>query len=200
MKPDGLPFRWTIILGENGTGKTTLLECIACAFPVTSGQRRINEETGEPLEIIDLQPLGGDWQAYYRSASSQFKFKATLHNADLTRRQRKKTTLTLERSTFDNFDAFNVEKLFNPKEKNLKGAALYVTSGKPVTVMTKKLVSDSPMKTPYLSLIAAYGANRTATSREAVSLSEGEIAGPMATMFLPDAKLRNAEEWLLQVD
>jgi energy-coupling factor transporter ATP-binding protein EcfA2 len=200
MKPDGLPARWTIILGENGTGKTTLLECIACSFPITTGQRRIDEETNEPLDNVELQPLGGEWDGYFRSASSNFKIRATLHNAELRKRQRKRTSLTLERNTFENFSAFKIDQFINDKEKKLRGATLFVTSGTPVTVTVKKLVSDTAMKSPYFSLIAAYGANRTATSRDAVSLSEAEIAGPMATMFSPDAKLRNAEEWLLQVD
>ena len=35
----GRPSRWTLILGDNGVGKTTLLECIAATFPVTRGSR-----------------------------------------------------------------------------------------------------------------------------------------------------------------
>jgi hypothetical protein len=33
---DGLPARWTVILGDNGTGKTTLLQCLAALEPCSA--------------------------------------------------------------------------------------------------------------------------------------------------------------------
>ena len=32
--PEGRPAQWTLILGENGVGKTTLLQCLASMCPV----------------------------------------------------------------------------------------------------------------------------------------------------------------------
>jgi energy-coupling factor transporter ATP-binding protein EcfA2 len=43
--PDGRPARWTLILGDNGVGKTTLLQCLASMCPVLAA--------GEPSETAD---------------------------------------------------------------------------------------------------------------------------------------------------
>ena len=34
VNPDGRPAGWTLIVGENGVGKTTLLQCLARMRPV----------------------------------------------------------------------------------------------------------------------------------------------------------------------
>src|SRR4051794_1450199 len=52
--PNGAPARWTVILGENGTGKTTLLESIASSFPVTYVSQQVDRETDQlkgPLQF-----------------------------------------------------------------------------------------------------------------------------------------------------
>jgi predicted ATP-binding protein involved in virulence len=61
--PDGKPARWTLILGENGVGKTTLLECIAATAPsenegeVDGKRRSFLEPAG--VDLVDrLAPKG----------------------------------------------------------------------------------------------------------------------------------------------
>jgi predicted ATPase len=46
--PDG-PRRWTLLLGENGTGKSTVLRCIALAL---AGSDALAELVGDPLDWI----------------------------------------------------------------------------------------------------------------------------------------------------
>ena len=48
---DGRPARWTLILGDNGVGKTTLLECLAHLAPVFNS----NDQTGseDPPQFIE---------------------------------------------------------------------------------------------------------------------------------------------------
>ena len=48
-EPDGAVRRWTVLLGENGTGKSTLLKAIAL---VTSGQRRLSDLVIEPEDWV----------------------------------------------------------------------------------------------------------------------------------------------------
>ena len=45
----GRPARWTLILGDNGVGKTTLLQCLALLRPILS----LGEfpETNAPMEL-----------------------------------------------------------------------------------------------------------------------------------------------------
>lgn len=50
---DGRPARWTLILGDNGLGKTTLLQCLAWMRLVPSGEDpKLLEEENELLESI----------------------------------------------------------------------------------------------------------------------------------------------------
>jgi energy-coupling factor transporter ATP-binding protein EcfA2 len=47
---DGSPSRWTLLLGENGVGKTTLLQCLARMRPVPASDRheKLGQDAGEP--------------------------------------------------------------------------------------------------------------------------------------------------------
>jgi ABC-type branched-subunit amino acid transport system ATPase component len=43
----GNPAPWTLLLGENGVGKTTLLQCLARMYPFPAFKKNANtEETG----------------------------------------------------------------------------------------------------------------------------------------------------------
>jgi len=44
----GRPAQWTLILGDNGVGKTTLLECVALMRPVLSVQPKFHADAPEP--------------------------------------------------------------------------------------------------------------------------------------------------------
>ena len=43
IRPDGKPYEWTILIGENGTGKTSILQAIAMA---AAGQLQVNSLAG----------------------------------------------------------------------------------------------------------------------------------------------------------
>ncbi len=47
--PKGKPARWTLILGENGVGKTSLLECIAASVP----RRNVDESGGKRRTFLE---------------------------------------------------------------------------------------------------------------------------------------------------
>src|SRR3989440_4385958 len=64
----GRPAQWTIILGDNGVGKTTLLQCVAALLP-TKDLRGIWGESGRyiaPREATDFATFS-KWNAYRRS-------------------------------------------------------------------------------------------------------------------------------------
>lgn len=48
MDGDGCPSRWTLILGDNGVGKTTLLQCVALTRPILAIGVRKRTTTGKP--------------------------------------------------------------------------------------------------------------------------------------------------------
>ena len=49
----GFPARWTLIVGDNGVGKTTLLQCLARMRPVFNDTLEDNDEKGQPLEKFE---------------------------------------------------------------------------------------------------------------------------------------------------
>src|ERR1700688_4881868 len=75
---DGRPARWTLILGDNGVGKTTLLECLAHLAPVFNSTDVPGREDPEvfveprvaaaPNSVIDNLGRNGD---------IEFKIEAT---------------------------------------------------------------------------------------------------------------------------
>src|ERR1700749_3080882 len=53
---NGNPAQWTLLLGDNGVGKSTILQCLAWMRPVleagpNQGNLKFDEETGEPAPV-----------------------------------------------------------------------------------------------------------------------------------------------------
>lgn len=81
--PHGQPSRWTLILGENGVGKTTLLQCIAATAPhwnaPTSGPKA-GQEFLEAVGVIDDSVV----KLLARDGDSDFEILSTYaKNTDL---------------------------------------------------------------------------------------------------------------------
>ncbi len=60
---DGRPAPWTVILGENGVGKTTLLQCLVALEP----RRHVFRHGHEECPLIELPISSGDWWRIYRN-------------------------------------------------------------------------------------------------------------------------------------
>ena len=58
--PDGAPARWTVLLGDNGNGKTTVLECLGIGYETTrEGTLYRQGVLGKPETVVgELPPLG----------------------------------------------------------------------------------------------------------------------------------------------
>ena len=53
VNDDGCPARWTLIVGDNGVGKTTLLQCLARMRPVFNNTSDDNDDKGQPLDKFE---------------------------------------------------------------------------------------------------------------------------------------------------
>ena len=53
VNDDGRPARWTLIVGDNNVGKTTLLQCLARMRPVFNDTSDDNDDKGQPLEKFE---------------------------------------------------------------------------------------------------------------------------------------------------
>jgi predicted ATP-binding protein involved in virulence len=168
---NGFPAQWTVILGDNGVGKTTLLRSLA----------------GTELGFLELQgmkiggicrsslPIANDWQMMQGSHSHEAKIRANYGYGSLLSRWvnfslGKSTILpTLQHASFSagksSDDSFAKSYSYSDE---LWGLKCY-----------------------------GYGANRRMGE---TSLAEALSHDNCASLFSDDAMLINAEEWLLQAD
>jgi predicted ATP-binding protein involved in virulence len=165
------PAQWTIILGENGTGKTTLLQALLCFGLAPSPLPRKSHSSpllaprfGELMlrEIILGKPVDG---------FDQLGLVRTEQNARNSRCEvRVNHTLGIKGSSSD--DSVIAEWHFQP---------------------------DGSLEHSYISSLIcyAYGAGRRLGSS---SLTQANSDDPAGTLFDEHATLRNAEEWLLRLD
>jgi predicted ATP-binding protein involved in virulence len=135
--------KWNVILGDNGTGKTTLLQCLA--------------------SIEDAM------------------------NSKIYRWEWKDNTSIVAKVADENNDTFS-----NLIAETSNGVIHFKTDRKRIIPAVKEELSWQNI------LVLAYGANRRISFQ---ILSENEIfPHNSATLFDDDAKLINAEEWLLQME
>jgi predicted ATP-binding protein involved in virulence len=156
--------KWTVIFGDNGTGKTTLLQLIA------------------GLENSDIFWEQHSWQSEIKFLRPKLGEILNRHSIDI------RNTENNSRTTISVF--------FNSIRKN----AIYPKNHSDIRV-------DNPKKGKFVwsffndieisgFYCFGYGANRT-ISRNSLSESKSENS---ETLFNDEARLINAEEWLLQLD
>lgn len=69
---DGRPAQWTVILGDNGVGKSTLLQCLVALEP-RRHYYRLNLKWPEERPLVELPVNPGDWWRIYRDPSHSGK-------------------------------------------------------------------------------------------------------------------------------
>ena len=99
----GRPARWTLLLGDNGVGKTTLLQCLAWMRPVPFGAQKEDKPkkiqpalTNEENEVLDSLLRAGNnvtlnlraTLSVYRSLTSTDSKKSALEKKDGLHRNR----------------------------------------------------------------------------------------------------------------
>jgi predicted ATP-binding protein involved in virulence len=199
---NGNPAQWTVILGNNGVGKTTLLRCLA------SLENRGQEEY--PMPFL-MNPPGSPFQFFSRS-SLIWEESQILHSS-----LAKITTLLIFNTPLSTFKTSSevIGKYPKPQraqiEISLGNPSSYSTSFDNSTNSeheeTKEVLSVETKTNSYLLQIMSvllrsiqcYGYGATRRKGE-TSLSEPVISDNSASLFSDDAVLINAEEWLLQTD
>ncbi len=176
---DGNPVQWTLILGDNGVGKTTLLQCLAWMRP-----DRSDEKTG----VDSLEPA---------LSSEENSTLNSLGRIGTDVRTTLKATFTVGRNLQDQ----KVERgevggtgtnvtigiVWDSKEGRLQRA-------EPVgPELHGKSLHDFPSDVA----IFAYGATRRSGT---LKMDRGELSDPIASIFWNSTELYDAEDILLKFD
>jgi AAA15 family ATPase/GTPase len=168
---DGFPAQWTVILGDNGVGKTTLLRCLASMQPYVSEMSSSGTVHVVPRislgiipwhEILTPRLPGLSITAEFVYGLSMTNKKNSLYIKDGGDSEVKKETLEF-RFTENN-------KMLSPINHDINLMGIQCNG---------------------------YGANRKIGS---MALSQKMSSENVSTLFSDDERLINAEEWLLQID
>lgn len=178
----GRPARWTLILGDNGVGKTTLLECLAHLAPVFNSVDPGG--TKDPKLFVEPRVAAADNSVIDnlgRNGDIDFKAEATfavdsLLNAGDAPAETVETALTYSRR--------------DGKSDNIKTSEW----GKADNVLESKWDEFSKFQDP---LILAYGAGR---HMGVGNLDFSKAPDATDSLLQGTVELFDAEEFLLQID
>lgn len=171
---EGRPAPWTVILGDNGVGKTTLLQCLVALEPRRQLLRSMLSRSLPERPLVDL-PIGGSetWRIYRdpeRPRETTIWGLAVLADgAALTGR-------------FTELDRIVV-----PTNSEQAQISMFAP---------ESFLAQQPSFRLEALRCCAYGATRKMGS-DALSRKAGD---PAASLFADDVPLVDAEEWLLVED
>lgn len=163
--------KWTVILGDNATGKTTLLQAISVLEQIEDEEKEPFNE--EPWFVSKIAKLKGYNSLFTTNPTYSKHIKIGTIKAHL-----------LLPNLKDNYSIENEnDKVLDSIYINFNSTGLNA-----LTIQNKKYHKNLK--------VYSYGASRVmSTSTLSEKLSENS-----ETIFNEDAKLINAEEWLLQLD
>lgn len=168
----GKPARWTVILGDNGTGKTTLLQCLIDLFPTKNFN--VNENENENV----LVPIG---IAKIRIASLKLK-----HNL-ITGIYNESSTIGCSYFSIGNFEDNELIKGH--------GFKVYEKPTEKDDIIQVKTINDDRVEN---LLIYPYSASRKSGLKNGFTSSYTDLDFFVKSFFKDNFELINAEEWLLQ--
>lgn len=169
---DGIPTQWTLLLGDNGVGKTTLLQCLAWMRPVPEVKE------GKKVGIIPALHDATE-NAVFEKLLRSHRDGESLIKAELIQG----TPLSELNSQSNNYEIISTKSIFSGKENG--------ELDKENSTGTR---GDGDRKLP---LVIAYGANRL----QAKSYSEIDINNDDPVSALTGiSELINVEDFLTALD
>lgn len=195
----GGPAQWTLILGENGVGKTTLLQCLAWMRPVPQGEPESKPGQAEG-EFDDPPPLvkGSLGPSLPNEVNKVLEGLLRIGS---------RLDLVLKAELCQNR---NFNKIFTPDSPGKKPAldqqAKTIKTGVVISYSRKRMLEEvKPKGNTRIQtlgefqepLIVAYGANRRLGRQ---NLAQSDLDDPIASRLSGVTELYDAEEILLNLD
>ncbi|TDB66933.1 ATP-binding protein [Arundinibacter roseus] len=174
-KDDGSWAKWTVILGDNGTGKTTLLQCLSL---LETAYFKTNNFGNEDIYKGPIRLFNG----YFLNNKDDFRLALNNEPSAIKSNLFYKNKKNSNQIKIDNIHSIDealtdIDLWFSLENNQIK------------------LRGDFQFSNNQL-IVYAYGASRGISS---TNLSESQSQNN-ETLFSPDATLLNAEEWLLRLD
>jgi len=196
---NGKPVQWTVILGNNGVGKTTLLKCLAGMEIIPS--RQDTESPYHAYPLITLLGVSKESKEWKEELKVMQNMMATIHtkfvyNANLKSLQALETDVRNHpriKTIHVDVDMHSYIPRIGFLVEAAKVMSMIEDSSKTVQEVSIQMTVD------FLSGAKCYGygaARRMSNS----SLSDENLSNPSVSLFFENAVLINAEEWLLQTD
>lgn len=182
----GRPAQWTLLLGDNGVGKTTLLQCLAWMRPVPFGAMKGNKPSEEKPSRI--QPALTDEENEVFNSLLRTGNEVTLNL---------KATLTIDQSLDGTGTGQSAHEPGGNRIKTgirIEGEDSKLQTLKPTT---NKVIGEFADLTLVEPPLFAYGAARHMGKS---NLDNKELDDPLASLFSSSAELYDAEERLVQLD
>jgi predicted ATP-binding protein involved in virulence len=179
---NGFPAQWTVILGDNGVGKTTLLRCLAGMQPAVQTGIMVPSMQEETFATPRLE----DFRAFFDRAEVSQNSSAMVDATFTFGSSFSKRTDTEQRSMF-------LARYSNLSERITPSERIILLPTKMSTIWGYSSVDEELFGLKCYG----YGANRRMGK---TSLSEALSADSCASLFHDSETLINAEEWLLQAD
>jgi energy-coupling factor transporter ATP-binding protein EcfA2 len=195
----GKPSQWTVILGNNGVGKTTLLRCLAGMEIIPSRQDLDSPYRAYPL--ITLLGTSKDFKEWKEELKVMQKMMAQVNtkfvcNANLTSLK----ALEGDIRNHPEIKTIHIEVDMQSYTPRI-GFPVEATKVMEIIHTTEKTVEEASLQlsVDFLSGAICYGYGATRIMAN-TSWSDEYSTDHSITLFYDNAALMNAEEWLLQTD
>jgi hypothetical protein len=162
----GRPAQWTILLGVNGTGKTTILQLLTALEPMPVGINARKLLSTIP-RVVSLSR---------RREGQGFAFQSFLRSS---------TALTA------------IAKVNFAVKYTLGSNASPTVASDEMRIEVTQLIDKLYVNGNDYPFCCGYGAGRRSSP---LPLAHPDLSDPAESLFFDDGSLRNAEEWLLQLD
>jgi energy-coupling factor transporter ATP-binding protein EcfA2 len=186
--------KWTVILGNNGVGKTTLLKCLAM---IEKGEEYMPSMPAFMTSHIFISSNGLVWEERKDLQASHARINADVFSLNKSSDKKQKAQIQISLD--------NGSSNFSIHPENIKEILLEIFSPKKLETFwetndTKKLlIVNQHINEKFMNNLLCYGYGATRKHGKEL-LSKTSFPRNSLSLFSEEAVLINPEEWLLQTD